>query len=193
MPGLYYILYSLHSHVRKVGLSTFKSPLIFQDNELFDLQGEYEDLLVEFETQVPTFNFSFPLRQKDVFLFHNALYFVQRTCSEIQIDFLTRKLAEADMFSVDVRNDYSTSCVKKGAINVDKNVSLRQSEAILVIKRLQEQVVLSFFFCILYLQDRSANFILFLVGKTQVKLVLYRAVVYFLCASNLKSVIEIQN
>ncbi|KAL6219885.1 hypothetical protein ACLB2K_007644 [Fragaria x ananassa] len=85
-----------------------------KDNELFDLQGEYEDLLVEFETQ--------------------------RTCSEIQIDFLTRKLAEADMFSVDVRNDYSTSCVKKGAINVDKNVSLRQSEAILVIKRLQEQI-----------------------------------------------------
>nr|XP_011469371.1 PREDICTED: centromere-associated protein E isoform X2 [Fragaria vesca subsp. vesca] len=85
-----------------------------QDNELFDLQGEYEDLLVEFETQ--------------------------RTCSEIQIDFLTRKLAEADMFSVDVHNDYSTSCVKKGAINVDKNVSLRQSEAILVIKRLQEQI-----------------------------------------------------
>ncbi|KAL6124912.1 hypothetical protein ACLB2K_077420 [Fragaria x ananassa] len=132
-----------------------------QDNELFDLQGEYEDLLVKFETQ--------------------------KTCSEIQNDFLTMKLAEADMFSVDVRNDYSTSCVKKGAINVDKKVSLRQSEAILVIKRLQEQVVLSFFFCILYLQDRSANFILFLVGKIRVKLVLYRAVVYFLCASNLKS------
>ncbi|KAM5551725.1 kinesin-like protein KIN-7O [Rosa sericea] len=85
-----------------------------QDNELLHLQGEYEDLLIEFESQ--------------------------RTCSEIQIDCLTRKLAEADMFSVEMCNDYSTSCAYKGKIDGDKNVSLRESEAILVIKRLQEQI-----------------------------------------------------
>ncbi|XP_050386560.1 kinesin-like protein KIN-7O isoform X2 [Argentina anserina] len=83
-----------------------------QDNELLDLQGEYEDLLIKFETQ--------------------------RTCSEIQIDYLTRKLAEADLSSVDVCYDYPTSCVKKGT--VDKNISVRESEAIIVIKRLQEQI-----------------------------------------------------
>lgn len=85
-----------------------------QNNEVLDLQGEYEDLLIEFETQ--------------------------RTLSEIQIDCLTRKLAEADMFSVEICNDYSTSCVNKGTINGDKNVSSRESEAILVIKRLQEHI-----------------------------------------------------
>ena len=82
------------------------------------------------------------------FLLHNALYFMQRTCSEIQIDCLTRKLAQDDTFSVDLCNDYSASCVKKGTVNVDNNVSLRESEAIVVIKRLQEQVVLSFFWCL---------------------------------------------
>ncbi|CAB4286432.1 unnamed protein product [Prunus armeniaca] len=84
------------------------------DNDLVDLQAEYEDLLIKFETQ--------------------------RTLSEIQIECLTRKLAEADMFSGAMYNDYFTSYLDKGTINGDNNISLRESEAILVIKRLQEQI-----------------------------------------------------
>lgn len=55
------------------------------------------------------------------------------------------------MFSVEICNDYSTSCVNKSTINGDKNVSSRESEAILVIKRLQEHVILSFYFNIFFL------------------------------------------
>ncbi|XP_034226435.1 kinesin-like protein KIN-7O isoform X2 [Prunus dulcis] len=84
------------------------------DNDLVDLQAEYEDLLIKFE--------------------------IQRTLSEIQIECLTRKLAEADMFSGAMYNDYFTSYLDKGTINGDNNISLRESEAILVIKRLQEQI-----------------------------------------------------
>ncbi|KAL6289173.1 hypothetical protein ACE6H2_006683 [Prunus campanulata] len=76
------------------------------DNDLVDLQAEYEDLLIKFETQ--------------------------RTLSEIRIDCLTRKLAEADMFSGAMYNDYFTSFLDKGTINGDNNISLRESEAILI-------------------------------------------------------------
>ncbi|KAM2116659.1 hypothetical protein ACFX1R_010317 [Malus domestica] len=96
---------------RKVPPRTKGLPL---DNELGDLQAEYKDLLIKFETQ--------------------------RTSSEIQIDCLTRKLAEADMFSGAMCNDYSKSYLNKSTINGDNNVSLREPETILVIKRLQEQI-----------------------------------------------------
>ncbi|KAB2608366.1 centromere-associated protein E [Pyrus ussuriensis x Pyrus communis] len=96
---------------RKVPPRTKSLPL---DNELGDLQAEYEDLLIKYETQ--------------------------RTLSEIQIDCLTRKLAEADMLSGAMYNDYSKSYINKGTINGDNNGSLREPEVILVIKRLQEQI-----------------------------------------------------
>ncbi|KAM1079722.1 hypothetical protein TB2_014129 [Malus domestica] len=96
---------------RKVPPRTKSLPL---DNELGDLQAEYEDLLIKYETQ--------------------------RTLSEIQIDCLTRKLAEADMLSGAMYNDYSKSFLNKGTINGDNNGSLREPEVILVIKRLQEQI-----------------------------------------------------
>lgn len=64
-----------------------------------------------------------------VSLFSN-LFIMQRTESEIQIDCLTRKLAEA----------YSASHETKGATTGNRNVGTREAEAILVIKRLQEQV-----------------------------------------------------
>uniref|UniRef100_A0A7N2M351 Kinesin-like protein n=1 Tax=Quercus lobata TaxID=97700 RepID=A0A7N2M351_QUELO len=98
---------------RKVPLPKKKSlPLV--ENELVEMQADYEDLLLKFETQ--------------------------RTMSEIQIDCLTRKLAEADLFWGEKSNDYSLYYANKGTINGDKNDSLRESEAILVIKRLQEQI-----------------------------------------------------
>ncbi|CBI30110.3 unnamed protein product, partial [Vitis vinifera] len=60
----------------------------------------------------------------------------------IQFDFLTRKLAEADLF-LDVKyDDHSTYNLSTGTITTDKNLSLRESEAIVVIKQLQEQIEL---------------------------------------------------
>ncbi|RVW35955.1 Kinesin-like protein KIN-7O [Vitis vinifera] len=56
--------------------------LLHENNEVAEIQAEYEDLLLKFETQ--------------------------RTINEIQFDFLTRKLAEADLF-LDVKyDDHST-------------------------------------------------------------------------------------
>ncbi|XP_075637404.1 kinesin-like protein KIN-7O isoform X3 [Castanea sativa] len=98
---------------RKAPLPKMKS-LPLADNELVEMQADYEDLLLKFETQ--------------------------RTMSEIQIDCLTRKLAEADLFWGEKSNDYSLYYANKGTSNGDKNDSLRESEAILVIKRLQEQI-----------------------------------------------------
>jgi centromeric protein E len=91
-----------------------KKSLPMADNELVVLQSDYEDLLLKFETQ--------------------------STMSEIQNDCLSRKLAEADLFWSEKSNDYSMCYANKGTINGDKNFSLRESEAILVIKRLQEQI-----------------------------------------------------
>uniref|UniRef100_A0A0A0LHF6 Kinesin motor domain-containing protein n=1 Tax=Cucumis sativus TaxID=3659 RepID=A0A0A0LHF6_CUCSA len=55
----------------------------------------------------------------------------EKTMSDIKIDCLTRKLEEID--------DYYH--VKRGDFNGDKHISLRESEAILVIKRLQERIL----------------------------------------------------
>ena len=64
-----------------------------------------------------------------------AMFFLfQRTMSEIQIESLRKHLVEANLLQ-------STNSVN---LNGDKNVSFRESEAILVIKRLQEQVLLLF-------------------------------------------------
>ncbi|PON38650.1 Kinesin-like protein [Parasponia andersonii] len=86
------------------------------DNEFADIQAEYEDLLVRFESQ--------------------------RTVSEIQIDCLTRKLAEVDVVSDGYNNDCSANYVNGGTINGDKILDPKESEFILVIKRLQEQIKL---------------------------------------------------
>ncbi|KAG6694403.1 hypothetical protein I3842_09G046800 [Carya illinoinensis] len=91
-----------------------KKSLPMEGNELIEMQAEYEDLLLKFETQ--------------------------RTVNEIQIDCLIRKLVEADLLWGENSNNYSMHHVNQCTINGDKNVSLRESEAILVIKRLQEQI-----------------------------------------------------
>ncbi|KAJ0098595.1 hypothetical protein Patl1_20895 [Pistacia atlantica] len=98
---------------RKVPLRKQSTPL---DNELEELQAEYEDLLLKFESQ--------------------------RTMSEIQIDYLTRKLGEADLSCNMKFNDRSTHNVDKGTLYGDKSVNIRELEAILVIKQLQEKIKL---------------------------------------------------
>ncbi|XP_039024894.1 kinesin-like protein KIN-7O [Hibiscus syriacus] len=93
-----------------------KKQSFVEDSELLELQAEYEDLLLKFETQ--------------------------RTMSDIQIDCLMRKLVEAD--SLDNMkhsgsNDHSSFHANKTNY-ADKNIGLRDFEAILVIKQLQEKI-----------------------------------------------------
>ncbi|KAF7135026.1 hypothetical protein RHSIM_Rhsim08G0184500 [Rhododendron simsii] len=83
-----------------------KKSLPVESNDLEELQAEYEDLLLKFETQ--------------------------RTVSEIQIDFLTRKLVDAD--------SYPDEKPSRSAVLGDGAKCLRESEAILVIKQLQEKI-----------------------------------------------------
>ncbi|KAJ4706756.1 Kinesin-like protein [Melia azedarach] len=90
---------------RKVPLKKQSSSV--EDSELMDLQAEYEDLLLKFESQ--------------------------RTISEIQIDFLTRKLDEADWVC-------NGKCKDSSAYHGNKNVTITESETNLVIKQLQEKI-----------------------------------------------------
>ncbi|GFY98129.1 P-loop containing nucleoside triphosphate hydrolases superfamily protein [Actinidia rufa] len=103
----------LHVTSRKKAAVRKKS-LLAENNELEGFQAEYEDLFLKFETQ--------------------------RTMSEIQIDYLTRKLADADLYLDEKSNSYSTSHLNKSTIHNDATKSLRESEAILVIKQLQEKI-----------------------------------------------------
>ncbi|KAK0592909.1 hypothetical protein LWI29_027637 [Acer saccharum] len=97
---------------RKVPLR--KQSSFVEDNELVALQAEYEELLLKYESQ--------------------------KTVSEIHIDCLRRKLAKADLIHDVNCSDPSTHHVNKGAFCWDKNVSVRESEAIIVIKQLQEKI-----------------------------------------------------
>ncbi|XVF56276.1 hypothetical protein PTKIN_Ptkin06aG0106000 [Pterospermum kingtungense] len=92
----------LHVTSRRKVLPRKKSSFA-EDSELLELQKEYEDLLLEFESK--------------------------RTMSDIQIDCLMRRLVEVD----------SLHSLKHHESN-EKNIGLREFEAILVIKRLQEKI-----------------------------------------------------
>lgn len=68
------------------------------------------------------------------------IYFcMQRTENEIKIDCLTRKLAEVYFIS-GANKECSACCVNKVAVSEERNANSKESEAIQVIKRLQEQV-----------------------------------------------------
>lgn len=67
-------------------------------------------------------------------------FFVQRTMSEIQIDCLTRNLGEADLSYNMKLNDCSIYSVDKSTPSGDESVNTKESEAILVVKQLQEKV-----------------------------------------------------
>ncbi|KAL0339752.1 UNVERIFIED_CONTAM: Kinesin-like protein KIN-7O [Sesamum radiatum] len=89
--------------------------LLHGSNVLAEMQAEYENLLSEFETY--------------------------RTVSDIQIDCLTRKLAEADLV-VDEKCRECTAKNPNSLSHPDGNRSLRDSDAILVIKQLQEKIAI---------------------------------------------------
>lgn len=80
-------------------------------------------------------------------------FLLQRTISEIQIESLRKQLIEETSLqclhskeSIDSLN-YAHS----GSLNADKNVNFRESDAILVIKRLQDQVLFCFPFSCFFL------------------------------------------
>ncbi|XP_022147755.1 kinesin-like protein KIN-7O isoform X2 [Momordica charantia] len=85
------------------------------DTDVVDVQAAYEDLLLRSESE--------------------------KTMSDIKIDCLTRKLAEVDQSWDANCGDHSPNYhVKRGDCNGDKHISLRESEAILITKRLQERI-----------------------------------------------------
>ncbi|KAK6124670.1 hypothetical protein DH2020_041592 [Rehmannia glutinosa] len=86
--------------------------LLHESNDLAGIQAEYENLLLEFETH--------------------------RTMSDIQIDYLTRKLAMADLVVDEKCRECNAQNVNSSS-HADGNRSLRDSDAILVIKQLQEK------------------------------------------------------
>ncbi|XP_012434886.1 kinesin-like protein KIN-7O [Gossypium raimondii] len=105
----------LHVTNRRKGQPRKKSSFV-DDSELMELQTEYEDLLLKYETQ--------------------------RTMSDIQIDCLMRKLVEAESLhnmKHSESSDHSAFHANKTNY-ADKNTGLRESEAILVIKQLQEKI-----------------------------------------------------
>ncbi|KAK7344962.1 hypothetical protein VNO77_15265 [Canavalia gladiata] len=85
-----------------------KKSLCMEDNKFLELQAEYENLLLKFETQ--------------------------RTMSEMQIESLRKQLIDAKE-SIDC-SSYPSSV----NLNGHENVKFGESDAILVIKRLQEQI-----------------------------------------------------
>ncbi|KAK8688997.1 hypothetical protein V6N13_087728 [Hibiscus sabdariffa] len=89
--------------------------LLHGGSELLELQAEYEDLLLKFETQ--------------------------RTMSDIQIDCLMRKLVEADSLDNMKHSESNDTSFHANKTNyADKNIGMREFEAILVIKQLQEKI-----------------------------------------------------
>ncbi|CAL1385826.1 unnamed protein product [Linum trigynum] len=85
-----------------------------EDHELRAVQAEYEELLVESETQ--------------------------RTVSDVMIDSLRRQLVNSDNSHVRNQCDLSFSHGTETMNCKDKSISIRESEAIVVIKQLQEKI-----------------------------------------------------
>ncbi|KAK4411559.1 Kinesin-like protein KIN-7I, partial [Sesamum angolense] len=76
---------------------------------------------------------------ENVVVMNLSTYICERTMSDIQIDNLTRKLAEADLV-VDEKCRECTAQNPNSLSHLDRNRSLRDSDAILAIKQLQEKV-----------------------------------------------------
>ncbi|KAK6149072.1 hypothetical protein DH2020_016597 [Rehmannia glutinosa] len=90
--------------------------LLHESNDLAGIQAEYENLLLEFKLML-------------------------RTMSDIQIDYLTRKLAMADLVVDEKCRECNAHNVNSSS-HADGNRSLRDSDAILVIKQLQEKIAI---------------------------------------------------
>lgn len=95
------------------------------------MRAEYENLLLQFESQVSPLYAVYLINEDGILSFHIANSFLlKRTTSEIQIDYLTRRLAEAT----------NTSGIDEKAIQLPTVRSLNEVETNLVIEQLQEKV-----------------------------------------------------
>ncbi|KAL6498525.1 hypothetical protein OROHE_026622 [Orobanche hederae] len=92
-----------------------KRSLPKESDGLAELQAEHEKLFLEFDTH--------------------------RTMSDIQIDYLTRKLAEADLVVDDKSRECSVQNISSLS-HADGTRSFRDSDALLVIKQLQEKIAI---------------------------------------------------
>nr|GMD43022.1 kinesin-like protein KIN-7O isoform X1 [Ipomoea batatas] len=102
----------VHVTNRRKGAPRKKS-LQTEDRRSVDMQSEYEDLLLEFEAH--------------------------KTVSEIQIDYLTRKIAGVEADLIEKCNDSSMQ-YNNDTIHLMGNKYLMEPEAILVIKQLHEKI-----------------------------------------------------
>ncbi|QCD99399.1 centromeric protein E [Vigna unguiculata] len=102
----------LHVTNRKKAPSQKKS-LSMEDNKFLELQAEYESLFLKFETQ--------------------------RTISDIQLESLRKQLIDSNSLH-SKESVESLNYAHNGCLIVEKNANFRESDAILVIKRLQEQI-----------------------------------------------------
>ncbi|XP_057785128.1 kinesin-like protein KIN-7O isoform X2 [Salvia miltiorrhiza] len=93
-----------------------KRSLPMESNGLAELQTEYENLLVEFETH--------------------------RTMSTIQIDCLTAKLAEVGSADLSGNCRFCPAQITSSVSHINGNTCLKDSDAILVIKKLQEKITI---------------------------------------------------
>ncbi|XP_019187796.1 PREDICTED: kinesin-like protein KIN-7O isoform X2 [Ipomoea nil] len=102
----------VHVTNRRKGAPRKKS-LQTEDRRSLDMQSEYEELLLEFEAH--------------------------KTVSEIQIDYLTRKIAGVEADLIEKCNDSSMQ-YNNDTIHLMGNKYLREPEALLVIKQLHEKI-----------------------------------------------------
>ncbi|KAJ8759968.1 hypothetical protein K2173_010824 [Erythroxylum novogranatense] len=97
---------------KKVPPKKKNSPV--EDHEVLEMEAEYEELFLKSETQ--------------------------RTMSAVHIDCLTRQLIEIDSFQCIKHDGSSTDDGCDSICHMDKNINVRESEAIFVIKQLQEKI-----------------------------------------------------
>ncbi|XP_014502745.1 kinesin-like protein KIN-7O isoform X4 [Vigna radiata var. radiata] len=90
-----------------------KSLPMQEDNKFLELQAEYESLFLKFETE--------------------------KTISDIQLESLRKQLIDSNSFH-SKESVESVNYANNGCLIVEKNANFRESDAILVIKRLQEQI-----------------------------------------------------
>lgn len=132
-----------------------------ENSDVIDMQAEYEDLLLKFETQV-----DFPCLTDCMLLLHifapfdSVITILQGITKDIQIECLAKKLAEA---ACNPERTASTStchlseCVTHGG----KALTSRESEAILVIKQLQDQVIIISMCCLCLLSSDTYGYVNF--------------------------------
>lgn len=77
-------------------------------------------------------------------------FLLQKTISDIQLESLRKQLIDSNSFH-SKESVESVNYANNGCLIVEKNANFRESDAILVIKRLQEQVLFSFPFSHLFL------------------------------------------